>query len=244
MSPSISVILPAYNEEKNIPILISKVIRFLQEKFEKFEIILVDDGSSDQTFYYMEKWKKKFPEYIVLIRHLKNRGYGATLRSGIEMAKGDAIFFMDSDNQFDIRELEYFLPHLATFSIIAGFRVYRYDTVLRCLLSWVYNRLVSVLFGISIKDIDCAYKLFKKEVFQEIHIETDDFFVNAEIMGKSSRLGFSIFQMGVRHYPRYHGRTTVRPSHIPQTLWTILKLYRRIMRLKRLPSIQNAESLL
>jgi hypothetical protein len=125
-------------------------------------------------------------------------------------------------------ELEYFLPMMADNDMITGFRVYRYDTVLRCLLSWCYNRLVGALFRLRVRDVDCAFKLMRKEVVQKVTIECDNFFVNTELLAKARRWNFRIAEKGVRHYPRVAGETSVRPSDIPRTLRTVFSMWRRI----------------
>ena len=231
---SISVVLPAYNEEDNIYESVIKSVNFLQQIAHNFEVIVVNDGSTDQTLDSFKKAQTLFPNHIKIINHPKNLGYGAALRNGFLTAKGDYIFYTDSDNQFDIRELRDFLPHMKTHDMVVGFRIYRYDTVLRCLLSWIYNRLISILFKINIRDVDCAFKLFKKEIFNHLIIQSNNFFVDAEIVGKARKLGFSIYQRGVRHYPRLHGTTTVRPSDIPRTLREMAKLYIQIRKIKKI----------
>ncbi len=106
--------------------------------------------------------------------------------------------------------------------------VYRYDPVLRSMLSWVYNRLVYVMFGVRVRDVDCAFKLMRRELVQKVTIECNNFFVNTELMAKARRWNFRIAEKGVRHYPRTAGETSVRPSDIPRTLGTVFKMWRHI----------------
>ena len=238
---SVSVVLPPYNEEESIVECVSKALFCLKKYTPKFEIIIVDDGSKDQTYTLVQKIQSESPKQIKVIRHNSNQGYGASLNDGFLAACGDYVFYTDSDNQFDISELKYFIPHMDSYDIVAGFRIYRYDSVLRCLLSWIYNRIVSLLFNIRLRDIDCAFKLFKREIFNHLKIVSKDFFVNAEIIGKAQRMGYKIYQKGVRHYPRLHGHTTVRPSDIPKTLYRIVSLYTEVLRTKKLSeeSVEN-----
>ena len=112
--------------------------------------------------------------------------------------------------------------------LIVGFRVYRYDTVLRSMLSWIYNRIVRIVFRVRVRDVDCAFKLFRREVLEKISIECDDFFVDAELVAKARRWNFRLLEKGVRHYPRLAGETTVRPSHVALTLKRIAQMWRRI----------------
>jgi dolichol-phosphate mannosyltransferase len=165
---------------------------------------------------------------VRLLNHVRNRGYGAALRTGFAAAHYDLVFFTDSDNQFDISELEHFLPLMRQYDIVTGFRVYRYDPVLRSVLSWIYNRMVSVLFRVHVRDVDCAFKLFRKEAIDKIAPRCDNFFASTEILARGRKWNFRIAEKGVRHYPRMAGETTVRASDIPRTLREISRMWRRI----------------
>jgi hypothetical protein len=114
------------------------------------------------------------------------------------------------------------------YDVIVGFRVYRYDSVARSMLSWIYNLIVRILFRVKVRDVDCSFKLFRREVIEAITIESDDFFVDAELVAKARKWNFRVLEKGVRHYPRLAGETTVRPSHIPETLARIGSMWRSI----------------
>lgn len=226
-SQSISVVLPAYNEEASIDKAAGDARNYLAEDFEHFEVLVVDDGSKDSTAERVRKLSEADPR-IKLLRQPRNLGYGRALARGFAEATGDLVFFTDADNQFDIRELRDFVPLTADYDAVFGFRVYRYDSVLRCLLSWIYNRLVRVLFLVKVRDVDCSFKLFTRAVVDKLTIECNDFFVDTEMVARTRKLGFRIIEKGVRHYPRTAGRTSVRASHIPRTLWTVAKMWFRI----------------
>jgi hypothetical protein len=138
------------------------------------------------------------------------------------------VFFTDADNQFDIREISDLIPLLAQADAVFGFRIYRYDSVLRCILSWVYNRLVRILFRVKVRDVDCSFKLFTRQVVDQLVIESKDFFVDTEMVARTARMGFRVVEKGVRHYPRTAGHTTVRTSDIPRTLKTVARMWFRI----------------
>ena len=228
MPPMLSVTLPAYNEQENLPKLIERAYEVLPRLVDDFELIIVDDGSVDATREVaMGLIERHYPE-VRLAVHEHNRGYGAAIRTGFAHAKGDLVFYTDSDNQFDLADLEHFLPLMDEWDLIVGFRVYRYDTVMRSFLSWVYNRIVRVLFRVRVRDVDCAFKLFRREVLEKITIESDDFFVDAELVAKARKWNFRLLEKGVRHYPRAAGETTVRPSDIPETLRRIALMWKRI----------------
>jgi dolichol-phosphate mannosyltransferase len=224
----ISIVLPARNEAANIVSAVEKSLAIAKRLKPRYEVIVVDDGSSDGTSQAVEGVAERLYPQVRLVKHTANQGYGAALRTGFKQSRYELVFFTDSDNQFDVSELEYFIPMMADHDMVTGFRVYRYDTVLRCLLSWCYNRLVGVLFGLRVRDVDCAFKLMRRELVQKITIECDNFFVNTELLAKARRWNFRIAEKGVRHYPRMAGETSVRSSDIPRTLGTVFSMWRRI----------------
>jgi dolichol-phosphate mannosyltransferase len=161
-----------------------------------------------------------------VISKAENEGYGCVLRDGFKAARFDLVFFSDSDRQFDITNLKDLLAHIDENDIVVGFRKNRQDSAKRRFLSWGYNTLVRFLFGLKVKDIDCAFKLFKKKVFDKIRIESKRFFVNTEILAKAKRYGFSIKEIGVSHFPRYEGQSKIGFSDIPRTLKDLIRIYR------------------
>jgi glycosyltransferase involved in cell wall biosynthesis len=163
-----------------------------------------------------------------VLTHETNQGYGGAVRSGLAAAKGDLVFFTDSDNQFDIRELKHFVALIEDFDMVIGFRVHRQDPLVRRMVAWFYNRLVGFLFRLRARDVNCAFKLMRREVIDRISLECDDSFISAELVARARKSNFRIAQRGVRHYPRLSGATTVRPSFVPQTLRTIWRMWWRI----------------
>jgi glycosyltransferase involved in cell wall biosynthesis len=228
IAKTLSVVLPAYNEEENIRVALQKALDCLPRMADEFEVIVVDDGSRDRTAEIAHAMVVENYPLIRLLRHVENRGYGAALRTGFRHARYELVFYTDSDNQFDIAELEYALPMMADHDVVVGFRVYRYDSVLRVLTSHGYNLLVRLLFRVKVRDVDCAFKVFRREVLDKISIECSDFFVDTELVAKARKWNFRIAEKGVRHYPRAAGETTVHPSDIPRTLRTIGAMWRRI----------------
>ena len=227
----ISIVLPAYNEEDNIKTAVTRCVAVLEKLGLPHEIIVVDDGSRDQTSGICRDLVEK-NRCVRFVQFERNRGYGVALRSGFLEAKYNLVFYTDSDNQFDVSELKYLLPIIDSYDLVVGFRIYRYDRPLRLFLSWGYNMLIRLLFRIRLHDIDCSFKLFRREIFDAMNLSSDDFFIDTEIMLKAKRLGYRINEVGVRHYPRVAGATTVRPSDIPRTLRTLLRIWRDSPRLK------------
>ena len=225
---SISAVLPAFNEEENIESAALKMLDVLKTlPYPQYEVIVVNDGSRDRTGEICETLAARYPE-IRVIHHPTNYGYAHALRTGFTSARSDLIFYTDSDNQFDVRELKNFLGAIEDYDMVCGFRIYRYDPFTRLFLSWGFNLLVRIIFRIRVRDIDCAFKLFRRDIFDKVNIESQRFFVDAEILAKARYHKFSMTELGVRHYPRTAGRSTVRPSHILYTLKELAKIWTNI----------------
>jgi glycosyltransferase involved in cell wall biosynthesis len=169
-----------------------------------------------------------FKSNLVVLRHAQNRGYGAALRTGLFSAKKDLVFYTDSDNQFDIRELKLFMEHIPGYDLIIGYRKNRQDIFLRKFSAFVYNRLVFLLFGLNVRDIDCSFKLFKRNALSLLSIDTDEFLVDTELLVKARLNKLKIMQIGVTHFPRESGKSSVKFKHVLSTLRDITYLYRKI----------------
>ncbi len=221
----IAVVLPAFNEQDNIERQVAAADEVCRDlAFDDWEILVVDDGSRDRTRAVCESLRARFPKLKLLV-HETNRGYAHALRTGFTSARMPLVFYTDADNQFDVRELASLLPAIDEYDLVCGFRIYRFDPFTRLVLSWGYNLLVRVLFRIRVRDVDCAFKLFRREIFDRIHIESKKFFVDTEILAKAAKIGLRMTEVGVRHYPRTAGRSTVRPSHILSTLAEIASMW-------------------
>jgi glycosyltransferase involved in cell wall biosynthesis len=223
---TISAVLPAFNEEENIETATKRMSDVLSSLgFRDWEVIIVNDGSVDRTGEIADRLAAEDPGHVRVFHHHPNRGYAEALKTGFSSARHELIFYTDSDNQFDVRELANLLPLIENADIVNGFRIYRFDPLTRLVLSWGFNLLVRMTFGIKVKDIDCAFKLFRREVFDKVTIESKKFFVDAEVLAKARHFGFRMAEIGVRHYPRPAGRSTVRPSHIPSTLRELARIW-------------------
>ncbi|HSB08653.1 MAG TPA: glycosyltransferase family 2 protein [Blastocatellia bacterium] len=216
---TISAVLPAYNEEENIETAVVRLGDTLRSlNLRDWEVIVVDDGSADRTGEIADRLAVSDPEHIRVFHHSPNLGYAEALKTGFTNSRSELIFFTDSDLQFDVGEIRQLLPLIEQADIVCGFRIYRFDPLTRLVLSWGFNLLVRIMFRIGVRDIDCAFKLFRREVFDKVTIESKKFFVNAEVLAKARYFGFRLVELGVRHYPRVAGRSTVRASHIISTL--------------------------
>ncbi len=207
MKKSLSVVLPAYNEEGNIYSVVTQAVGVLEDLKIDHEIIVVNDGSRDKTGEIADQLAKNFSQ-VRVIHHPQNRGYGGALTSGFKAAKNDLVFFTDADRQFDIGEITKLLPYVSQYDIIAGYRIKRADPWHRHLIGIVYNLLVTLLFGVRLKDMACAFKIYKRGVLDSIHFETVGALINTEIMLKAKMRGYSVKEVGVSHFPRVSGEQT------------------------------------
>jgi glycosyltransferase involved in cell wall biosynthesis len=161
---------------------------------------------------------------LPVIRHERNRGYGAALRTGFAAAEGELVFYTDSDNQFDLSELGGVLPLMREWDAVLGYRIARKDARRRLLTSWVFNRLSCAVFGLAVRDLNCSFKLFRRDVLRALPLAADDFFIDTEIVVRLHRGGFRYVERGVTHLPRVAGRSTVRLSDIPRSLRAVARM--------------------
>lgn len=215
---SISIVLPAYNEAESIESAIENIFDFLKNNFIDFEIIVVDDGSRDDTYAICLSVKNRLNGNIKILQHNQNKGYGAALRTGLFSAEKELIFYTDSDNQFDISEILKFTKAINDCDLVIGYRIGRRDTVIRKFVSTVYKLIIRIIFGLKVRDVDCAFKLFKKECLNKLSIERDKFFVDTELLLKAQLKKCRIKEIGVKHLPREFGQSTVRFSNVFETL--------------------------
>lgn len=215
---SLSVVLPAYNEEAVIGQTVSRAISALSRWTDDFEIIIVNDGSKDRTKECVERLAQGDAR-IRLLSHPVNRGYGAALATGFHSVEKDLVFFMDSDGQFDINDLGRFLPLINEYDAILGYRDPRQDPWLRKLNAWGWKQLVRRVFNVHVRDIDCAFKLYHAAFFHTLSLETTGAMINTEIMYKFNRAGYTYTEVGVRHLPREGGQATgAKPAVILRAL--------------------------
>ena len=226
VAKSLSVIFPAFNEEANIRAVVQDAYRNIRDVIPVFEIIVVNDGSKDRTGEICDRLVEEFSEMRV-VHHARNRGYGAALKSGIELARYDLIFFSDADGQFDLKELAAFIEQADAYDVVAGYRARRQDPPHRLLFAWGWNILVRFVLGIRVRDIDCAFKVFNRRVFNKVQIQSVGAMVNTEIFAQISRFGMTVKEMPVSHFPRRHGEPT------GANVAVISKAFRELTRMQR-----------
>jgi glycosyltransferase involved in cell wall biosynthesis len=224
----LSIVLPAYNEEGNIERAVRESDRAAASLIASHEVVVVDDGSRDATAERLAALQTEMGDRLQVVRHPVNLGYGTALRDGFAAARGRLVFYTDSDNQFDLMELRDFIPLMGEWDALLGYRRDRQDPPLRLFTSRVFNDLTSLAFGMRIRDLNCSFKLFRREVLARLPLESRDFFIDAELVARLHRAGFRYRELPVTHYPRTVGRSTVRPGDVPRTLRSLARMWRRI----------------
>ncbi len=222
--PSISLVLPAYNEQAVIEQAIREADEALSELTSNYEILVVDDGSTDQTRAIAEREARSRPA-VRVISFAENQGYGAALRTGFQAATKQWIGFTDSDCQFDVHELNRLTLLLEKHDVACGYRIDRQDNWLRCLYSKVYNGLVSLLLNTGVRDCDCALKLFRRDVLKSLPPNTDGFLVNAELLTRARLAGKSVVEVGVTHRERPRGTSTVSVWHTIPVFQALIRFW-------------------
>jgi glycosyltransferase involved in cell wall biosynthesis len=205
---SLSFFFPAFNEEASVESLVLKARRLLPELARAWEIIPVDDGSRDGTGAIFARLAAEDPEHVRPVHHEVNRGYGAALISGFANARYDLIFFTDGDQQFDLGELPLLIEKTDEGDVILGFRKHRRDHLIRRLNAFMWGNLVRMLFGFKSRDVNCAFKLVKRQVMEKIRLSSIGAVISTELLAKARKEGFRFVEVGVTHYPRTAGRPT------------------------------------
>ncbi len=208
MNDSVSLVFPAYNEERNIPLLIEEIRSVVIPWLGDFEVIIVNDGSKDGTEDLLRDFSRQFP-WLKTVTHIKNRGYGAAVKSGLLAAEKEFIFFSDADLQFDLRLLPCFLSYLEEYQAVLGYRAPRVDAWHRRLFGRMWSRMVSLLFDFSVKDVDCAFKAFRKEIKEIVkEISSEGATFSTELLVRMKDAHWRWIELPVRHRPRIEGEQT------------------------------------
>ena len=202
MSEGISVFFPAYNDEASIAGLVTEALALLPGLTDDFEVIVVDDGSTDGTARVLEELARAVPRLRV-VRHEVNRGYGAALRTGFASATKDLVFYTDGDGQYDVRELLRLRPLLAEgVDIVNGYKIQRADSWQRKALGAAYNGLAHLLFSIPIRDVDCDFRLLRRRAVEQVELVSSSGSICVELVHKLHRRGCVFAEVPVRHRAR------------------------------------------
>ncbi|PIS09412.1 hypothetical protein COT75_01900 [Candidatus Beckwithbacteria bacterium CG10_big_fil_rev_8_21_14_0_10_34_10] len=204
----LSVFFPAYNEEKNIKKTVLNAVKVLKQVSSKWEIVVVNDGSTDKTGEIVKRLSKN-DKRIKLIDHQFNKGYGGALKTGIASCQYNLIAYTDSDGQFDFWEINKFLKKMEKSDLAIGYRLKRTDILYRRVLAKILMFTNLILFGLNVKDVDCGFKLFKRKVIKEIgQLYTSSAITETELLVRAKKKGFKVCEIGVKHNSRIEGEQT------------------------------------
>lgn len=229
--PSLSVFFPAYNDARSIPVLVQKAFAVLANHAIDFEVIVVNDGSRDETGAVLAQLATVYGPRMRVIEHPVNRGYGAALRSGFAGAIKELVFYTDGDGQYDVGELPLLLEKLAPgVGLVNGYKLERNDPWHRICIGTLYNRFARLLFGIRLRDIDCDFRLMRRELLQQLDLESDTGTICVELVRKIELSPWKVVEVGVHHYPRLHGRSQFfRLPSLFRTFRQLIALYCKLV---------------
>jgi glycosyltransferase involved in cell wall biosynthesis len=225
--PSISVILPVFNEEQNLAATVEDAVCALEKIGTDYEIVIVDDGSTDATPEVCRDVIGRF-DRVRAVSHLVNRGYGAALRSGFKTAQCDLIFFTDADGQFRFNQLTEFISRIDKVDMVIGYRAHRQDHWPRRLNSRLGNWFARAFLEVRARDINCAYKLMWRESLRQLALTSNGAIINTELLTFAARAGWDVRELPVKHFPRNFGRATGANARvIGRTIIEFFRLWRR-----------------
>jgi len=224
---SISVFFPAYNDAQTIGGLVETSLAVLPTLTADYEVIVINDGSTDNTGEVLEAVRAQHPDHVRIVTHAQNRGYGGALRSGFAAATKDLVFYTDGDGQYDPRELTLLYKHMApAVGFVNGFKQSRNDPWHRIAIGWLYNRFARFIFGIQLRDIDCDFRLIRRELLNDLDLRSTSGTICVELVKKLELCPYLVEEVGVSHFPRRHGRSQFfRVRSLATTFFQLVRLY-------------------
>jgi glycosyltransferase involved in cell wall biosynthesis len=231
---SLSVFFPAYNDAPSLPKLVAKTFAVLEAHATDYEVIVVNDGSFDNTAEVLEELRCQFAPCMRVISHPENRGYGGALRSGFAAAQKDWVFYTDGDSQYDVSEMPRLLELAGPRTgLVNGYKLQRHDPAHRIWIGNVYNFCARLLFRIRIRDIDCDYRLIRRELLDKIELTSTSGTICVELVRKLELSGCEVLETGVHHYPRLYGRSQFfRLRSLAVTFYQLVRLWMRTVILR------------
>lgn len=227
--PSISVTFPCYNEEANVAQMIEDSLSVLKRIASPYEIVVSNDGSKDRTKEIAESYANTYPDVVRVINQYPNRGYGHALKTGLKNCRYDWVFFTDGDRQFKMDEMEKLAVFFPDYDIVTGFRKNRRDPFMRKVNSAGWNLIGRMFLGVKVKDLNCAFRFYRKTFLDSITIDSDGAMINMEMYAKAHKLGMRIKEVEVTHLPRKFGKQTgANPLVIVRAFKELFQLYKRL----------------
>ncbi len=207
LTPSLSIALPCFNEQDNVARVVRQAVEVGRSVTPRLEVIVVDDGSTDDTALVLGELRRRYPE-VRLVRHPQNLGYGAALRSAFSAARYRHVFFTDGDGQFDLGELPAALELLGDHDVVTGYRARRCDPPWRRTFGWLWTQVTNWALGLRVRDMNCAFKILPRGLVADDVLVSTGALISAELMSRAKRDGLSIAELGVTHHPRAAGNAT------------------------------------
>lgn len=228
-APSISVFFPCYNDAQTISSMVLAAGQTLRSLTDDFEVIVVNDGSQDESGEVLAELQQACP-YLRVVTHDQNRGYGGALQSGFAAASKDLVFYTDGDGQYDARELAELYAHLSPeHDVVQGWKIKRHDPWYRTIIGWTYCQFVRLVFGLNTRDVDCDFRLIRKRVLESFPLTMLDGAITVELMARIERGGFRIREVPVHHYPRLYGQSQFFSfGRIARTFWQLGGLWLKL----------------
>jgi glycosyltransferase involved in cell wall biosynthesis len=226
-TPGLSVFFPAYNDSGTIASLVITAVRVASTLTPDYEVIVVNDGSRDDTPRILDELARMYPGHVRIVHHEVNRGYGGALRSGFATAAKDYVFYTDGDAQYDPAEMTLLWEKLSEeVDWVNGWKISRSDPLHRVVIGRAYHHFVKLLFGLKVRDVDCDFRLMRRRIFDVVHLEKDSGVICLEMMKKFQDAGFRVAEVPVHHYHRAHGKSQFfNFPRIARTLLDVLKLW-------------------
>jgi glycosyltransferase involved in cell wall biosynthesis len=223
---SLSVFFPAYNDSGTIASLVITALQSASQLTSNYEVIVVNDGSSDSTAQILDELARIYPQ-VKVVTHEVNRGYGGALRTGFATATKDVVFYTDGDAQYDPSEITALWAALAPgVDLVNGYKISRSDPLHRIIIGRIYHHTVKILFGLHVRDVDCDFRLLRRSIFDRVRLEKNSGVICLEMMKKIQDAGFTIVEVPVHHYHRAHGRSQFfNFSRLFRTAIDVLKLW-------------------
>jgi glycosyltransferase involved in cell wall biosynthesis len=204
----LTAFFPAFNDAPSLPELVRRFVETARDCAAEFEVIAVNDGSTDATAEVLSQLEREYAPHLRVITHPRNLGYGAALRSGFQAATKELVFYTDGDGQYDPRELRNLVALLAPgIGLVNGYKLRRHDPWHRVVIGEIYRRFARLVFRIRIRDIDCDFRLVRRSLVENLHLRSTSGTICVELVRKIEMSGCGVAECGVHHYPRLYGRS-------------------------------------
>ncbi|MBI5116808.1 glycosyltransferase family 2 protein [Candidatus Poribacteria bacterium] len=232
--PGISVVMPAYNEKDNIERAVESALKVLKDASDDFEIVVVDDASTDGTGAMLDRMAASIPA-LKVVHHDRNRKFGKTIRDGFAVASKELVFITDSDNPIDMEDMKKAIPLMKEYDFVSGSRLTREPSVKRIVYTAIYNFMIRTVFRLNVRDVNFSYKMVKRELLRKLDLRSEGSFIDAEMLLEAKRRGARIKEIDIMYYPRALGESTLAsPSIIAKILYEMSKyMLRRLFQFGR-----------